>query len=208
MPDQPITEDKELIGLLNKLGKQPADADQDPEVEQDQEPISVRPEVVRDTPIITEIPKPVVEPELRQPEPPKVPKSDLMNDIPQPKDAAEVSQLLTKFATVIDTIIANYGTDRGQIELAIQLIEPMIREAATANRKVPPAFVDSWTRLLQTKAEINTNATSALDSVAKLLAAAKNNQLVVQTNVGNKAGGIDLVTLLQLPRTEDEDLTR
>jgi hypothetical protein len=205
MPDQPIAEDKELISLLNKLGKQPTDT-----IDSEQEPIaqSVRPEVVRDVPIIAEMSKSVVEPELRPPAPPEVPKSDLMNTAPQPKDAAEISQLLTKFATVIDTIIANYGTDRGQIELAIQLIEPMIREAATVNKKVPPAFVDSWTRLLQTKAEINTNATSALDSVAKLLAAAKNNQLVVQTNVGTKGGGMDLVTLLQLPRTEDEDLTR
>ena len=186
MPDQPIAEDKELISLLNKLGKQPTDT-----IDSEQEPIaqSVRPEVVRDVPIIAEMSKSVVEPELRPPAPPEVPKSDLMNTAPQPKDAAEISQLLTKFATVIDTIIANYGTDRGQIELAIQLIEPMIREAATVNKKVPPAFVDSWTRLLQTKAEINTNATSALDSVAKLLAAAKNNQLVVQTNVAPRAAG-------------------
>lgn len=114
-----------------------------------------------------------------------------------------VKQLLAKFGQSVETIINNQKTDRDQVEQAIVLVEKKVKDAIDSGSKLSPAFLDAYARLLQTKADINTNASKVLDSVAKLLAAGKGNDLIVNINSG-KTGELDLEQFLQQPPYEDE----
>lgn len=114
-----------------------------------------------------------------------------------------IKQLLAKFGQSVETIINNQKSDREQVEQAIILVEKKVKDAVDSGSKLSPAFLDAYARLLQTKADINTNASKVLDSVAKLLAAGKGNDLIVNINNG-KTGELDLEEFLQQPAYEDE----
>jgi len=129
--------------------------------------------------------------------------SNLLKIENQTTDDIGIKQLLSKFGASVDTIISNQRADRDQVEKAITLVEKKVKDAVDSGSKLSPAFLDAYARLLQTKAEINTNASKVLDSVAKLLAAGKGNDLIV--NINNKeTGGLDLESFLQQPKYEDE----
>ena len=84
--------------------------------------------------------------------------------------------------------------------------EQQVKEARAAGQKLPQAFIDGWVKLLAVKSEINTNATGVLDSVAKLIASAKNNNIII--NMGgdkNQNTTINLEALLSQERKEDEE---
>ena len=61
-------------------------------------------------------------------------------------------------------------------------------------------------KLLGIKSDINANSVGILDSMARLLAAAKNNNLIVNINNEMK-GGLDLDALLSQPKRFDETST-
>lgn len=153
---------------------------------------------------------PIVEPELVPANeniklPPNVEMSPLL---PKKIDPAEldvvslqVQELLVAYNDHFKTTVKNYDKDRTQAEQLISLIETVVRSSIMQKGASP--YVDALVRLLAIKAEINTNATSALDSIAKLLAAAKSNDIIVNLG-GVQKGQLDLEALLSQPKREDE----
>lgn len=128
--------------------------------------------------------------------------SDLIAPIKE-EDSIGIKILLTKFGTTVDSIIQNYEKDRGQIDKAIEFFETEVRDAQKAGKKLSPAFVEGWAKLLSAKAEINMSATSSLDSIAKLLSAGKGNELVISLSGNVQKGTLDLEALLKQPDPEE-----
>jgi hypothetical protein len=115
-------------------------------------------------------------------------------------------ELLKTFPTIANKIIANHASDREQVEQAIKFLETQMKNMGN---KLPAVILETWAKLLATKAEINANANGVLDSSAKLLAAAKNNNIIINVGDDNKSiGGLDLAALLAQPQRDDEALTR
>jgi hypothetical protein len=61
--------------------------------------------------------------------------------------------------------------------------------------------MESWVKAASSKAEININKTKLLDSIAKLLAAAKNNNILFEVNIDT---GDDLTDILRQESRFDE----
>lgn len=112
-------------------------------------------------------------------------------------------EFLEKFVNVANEIVENHTKDRNQIEEAIKYFSEEVKEARQLGIKLPPALIDGWVKLLATKSDVNANATGVLDSMAKLLAAAKNNNLIININDNNP--GINLEEILSQPAKEDEE---
>ena len=113
-------------------------------------------------------------------------------------------ELLRTFPNAAKTIIANHAKDREQVENAIKQIEDQMQDAG----KISAAMYETWAKLLSIKAEINANANGVLDSSAKLLAAAKNNNIIINVGGEKSIGGLDLTALLAQPAQGDEMLMR
>lgn len=131
-------------------------------------------------------------------------KTDLFNTPKEPEDEKSFAskEFLEKFVNVANEIVTNHTKDRDQIEEAISYFAAEVKQARQLGLKLPPALIDGWVKLLATKSDVNANATGVLDSMAKLLAAAKNNNLIVNIN---KAGpGFDIEAILSQPAKEDE----
>jgi hypothetical protein len=90
------------------------------------------------------------------------------------------------------------------LENAIGYFENEVKEATKQNKRISPAMVEAWTKLLQTKTEVNTNASRVLDSVARLISAGKGNDLIINLNQAKSANGIDLNAILAQPAYDDE----
>lgn len=154
---------------------------------------------------------PIVEPELKPAnENIKLPANVEMSPLLPPKKvdggeldvvSLQVQELLIAYGDHFKTTVKNYDKDRVQIEQVISLLDTVVRTSILQKGASP--YVDALARLLATKAEINTNATSALDSIAKLLAAAKSNDVIVNLG-GVQKGQLDLEALLSQPKREDE----
>ena len=212
--------DQELIDLLSSLSPQktitldtsnpnpPKVEEPPPPVEEPppQEEPSIPSEDEEAPPVIVEKP-PIVEPELIPASPPEiepVPEAALAKIPPPTPDQVQFRQLLVRFQNSVNLIAENQVADREQIEKAIVFYEQQVKNGALTALAARP-FVEGWVALLGTKAEINANATSLLDSISKLLAAGKANDLV-NINIGGKAGSgdFDLEKLLGQPLKEDE----
>jgi hypothetical protein len=140
-----------------------------------------------------------------------IPPSDLLTINEKANDLiAPFIELLRIFPNTAKKIIDNHAKDRDQVENAIILMEGQMETIRSQNGKIPAAMLEAWVKLLAIKAEINANANGVLDSSAKMLAAAKNNNIVI--NVGEldkqSMSGLDLNALLSQPPRSDEALTR
>jgi hypothetical protein len=147
----------------------------------------------------------VVEPVVTPNKKKAKPKSDLLEEKPE-EDKLGLKKLIMDFGKTADVIVHNYDVDRGQVNNALIYFEQQVKEARAAGQKLPQAFIDGWVKLLAVKSEINTNATGVLDSVAKLIASAKNNNIII--NMGgdkNQNTTINLEELLSQDRKEDEE---
>ena len=210
-------EDKELVALLSSLSPQKTitldtSNPNPPKVEEPPPPVEV-PQEEPSTPSDEEAPPPIVEkppiiePELIPASPPEtepVPEASLAKIPPPTPDQVQFRQLLVRFQNSVNLIAENQVADREQIEKAIVFYEQQVKNGALTALAARP-FVEGWVALLGTKAEINANATSLLDSISKLLAAGKANELV-NINIGGKegSGDFDLEKLLGQPPKEDE----
>lgn len=197
-PDVSVLDD-ELVNLLKSTKKEPV------EEPKPQSPVELpKPQLPAEPPIVQVAAPPVI---LLQAKPePNLPKADLVKIEDGPQDDLNIKAILAKFGTSLDLILANHTQDRAQIETTIQFVDTQIKAAVTGDKKISPMFIDALVRLLQTKAEINTNATSVLDSITKLLSAGKKNELLV--NIGAKGGDLDIMKLLSQPRRDDEGTIR
>jgi hypothetical protein len=129
------------------------------------------------------------------------PKAELMTE--EENADLGIKQLLSKFGNTVEQIIENQDADRKQIDDAIQFLEGVIKDANNNNKKLSPVYIDAWTRLMQSKADVNANASKVLDSVAKLISAGKGNELIIK-NDNITSGSLDLEALLEQEKYEDE----
>lgn len=218
--DETLTEDEELAKLLGEV--EPTDVDLN-KIVGPADKIDVAPKKPKKKkkpqpePKLAEMPKakkpekkevaaPVEEPELvpaviEQKEPPP---SELIQEEEEGKEQAGVRQLVMKFAGVVDEVLENNTENRKQLQEAIEYLDTQIKEARESGAKLSPVFVEQWAKLMIAKAEINTNTSKVLDSVAKLVAAGKGNELVIVNNNMEKTGSLDLESLLSQPAYEDE----
>jgi hypothetical protein len=106
-------------------------------------------------------------------------KSELIKPEKEPQDKLGLRKLVLDFSKTADVVSKNYESDRNRVEVAVAYFEHIVRDAQDNSKKLSPAFVEGYVKLLAIKAEINTSATSLLDSIAKLVSAAKNNNIII-----------------------------
>lgn len=172
----------------------------DEDVEDVPAPVTPVPPVPPPAPLV-----PVEEPVFTQPSDEPIVPSELLVPTPEKDDELGVKDLLQKFRTHANKIIGDHDADRQQIQEAIRMLQPYVEQSVAGSKpKITSIIVESWAKLLQTKAEITSNGVSVLDSISRLISAAKNNQIVLnQQNV--QAGSVDLKDILSQPPEEDED---
>jgi hypothetical protein len=151
------------------------------------------------------VPDPVLEPPKAPPAPVIIP-SQLMEPPKSAVDLVGINQILDMFRTSLNEIITNQRADRNQLDENITFIGEYIRSAIRSGQRISPIFVDAYTRLLATKTDVNSNASRALDSVSRFLAAIKRNELIVKP--GEEGASEDIIQMLNQPAEEDEGLTK
>jgi hypothetical protein len=109
------------------------------------------------------------------------------------------AQLLRQYLTVYEKFLVNYDSDRAQIEKTIKHLEDVVFNMPGA----PRVNLEMLVAALRTKAETNGNIVKALDSVAKILAAAKGTQVLINNNNSGSAQ-MDLAKILSTPAYPDE----
>jgi PHP family Zn ribbon phosphoesterase len=150
----------------------------------------------------------IKEPALIQAEPlePNLPPSDLIKAQDNKNINDNFKRLIELFGTSVNEIINNQHTDREQVDSAIQIVQAQINTMIqSGNTKGIGVYLDAWARLLQTKAEVNANAPRSMDSIAKLLSAAKSNDLIINLGGGAAKGTLNLEELLSQPMKDDID---
>lgn len=132
-------------------------------------------------------------------------KSELITPEKEPQDKLGLRKLVLDFSKTADVVSKNYENDRNRVEVAVAYFEHIVRDAQDNGKKLSPAFVEGYVKLLAIKAEINTSATSLLDSIAKLISAAKNNNIII--NLGGAEDNnlsLNLEELLsQAPKSDE-----
>lgn len=196
--------DAELISILDEDAPQDlTEVDEPEELSELVSPIENEDTAIQiSDPPLREVEDPIDDPDLvpvRRIEPPAA------NLTAADEDTGDIGirQLLSKFGNTVEQIIINQETDRKQIDDAIQFLEGVIKSARDKGEKLSPVYVDAWTRLMQSKADVNANASKVLDSVAKLVSAGKGNELVIK-NDSVSTGSLDLESLLEQEKYEDE----
>jgi hypothetical protein len=118
-----------------------------------------------------------------------------------PSDSLQIdaSQLLKQYLTVYEKFLNNYDDDRAQIERTIKHLENVVFNIPGA----PRVNLEMLVAAQRTKAETNGNIVKALDSIAKILAAAKGTQVLINNN-NNGSAQLDLAKILSSPLYPDE----
>jgi len=152
---------------------------------------------------ITKIQPPLVqEEEQAQTPPPAPPPAPPVVAVPaevMSQEQIDAMKLMRQYISVYDKFLKNYDTDREQIEKTISHLEDIVFNVGGAQR----VHIEMLVAALRTKAETNGNIVKALDSVAKILAATKGTQVLIQNNNNNNAQK-DLAEILKAPLYPDE----
>jgi hypothetical protein len=155
-----------------------------------------------DAPIdITKIEPPIIEepitPTAVVPAPPAPP--PVAQSAPSDPAQIDATQLLKQYLSVYEKFLNNYDSDRAQIEKTIKHLEDIVFNFPGA----PRVNLEMLVAAQRTKAETNGNIVKALDSIAKILAAAKGTQVLINNN--NSSGTqMDLAKILSQPLYPDE----
>lgn len=146
---------------------------------------------------ITKIEPPLAEePMVPAPAPPPTPTLPVVPPVdPNQIDAAK---LLKQYLAVYEKFLTNYDADRDQIEKTIKHLEDIVLNVGGAQR----VHVEMLVAALRVKTETNGNVVKALDSIAKILAAAKGTQVLINNNSTNTQ--VDLAKILAQPLYPDE----
>jgi hydrogenase maturation factor HypF (carbamoyltransferase family) len=187
-----MSQNQELIEILSSVS----------EPEPPEEP-PAQPVAQSTAPIVP----PLIEPSLIQaitPEPNRPPSSLVESQDDKNNINENFKRLIELFGTSVNEIIHNQHSDREQANSAIQIVQTQINQMIqNGNTKGIGVYLDAWARLLQTKAEINANAPRSMDSIAKLLSAAKSNDLIINIGGGAAQGTLNLEALLSQPVKDD-----
>jgi len=184
-----VTEDSDLVSIL---GGSDEDIIEEPVPAEPEQP-PVAKEITVTEPILETVKTTYTEPEI-------------FKDKPEDETSKRINELIKLFGSTVEVIVNNYATDRAQVESAISYFEDQVKVARAAKEKLPPSIIEGWVKLLMVKAEINSNSVGVLDSMAKLLAAAKNNNLVINIGEGGQTGGLNLEKLLSQEPKDDEQI--
>lgn len=111
----------------------------------------------------------------------------------------DAAKLLKQYLAVYEKFLTNYDADRDQIEKTIKHLEDLVLNVGGAQR----VHVEMLVAALRVKSETNGNVVKALDSIAKILAAAKGTQVLINNN-NNGSAQIDLAKILAQPLYPDE----
>lgn len=117
-------------------------------------------------------------------------------DIPE-ELKQHIEAFVKKFSDVTGEILNNYRDDRDEIGQTIKYLDGIVK----GHPKVSQIYVEMLVSALRTKAENNTSIIKLLDSIAKLIAAGKGNQIFAQNTT---IVGEDLEKLLSQKTFEDE----
>lgn len=147
---------------------------------------------------ITKIQPPIVEEPLLLP-PIQPPADATLVEVKPDAMQIDAAKLVKQYLTVYEKFLNNYDADRGQIEKTIKHLEDIVFNVGGAQR----VHIEMLVAALRTKAETNGNIVKALDSVAKILAAAKGTQVLINNNNSSSAQQ-DLAKILEKPLYPDE----
>jgi len=148
----------------------------------------------------------VPDPDLAAPQDDMEPARLMDGDGDDAEMSRRVKNLLSLFSGSVEQIVHNQAEDRREVSSMATLLGDYVRQRLQGGevRGMGP-FLDALARLLQTKADINSNSSRALDSIAKLLSASKSNDVILSLNSsGPSLDGLDLEALLRQPPAEDE----
>ena len=199
MPEdvEQIDIDKELVDLLETISTEDKeDPRKPPEPEPESEP---EPE-----PAESEGQKIPPDPPLKENKEIELPKTvspeivDAPEDMPEDDLSIPLKELTRKFGERIDVVFENSILDRVDIQEVIDYCKGVVDESG----RVPSVVIESWVKAATAKADININSTKLLDSIAKFLAAAKNNNIFV---VCGEAAPDDFEALLNQDARFDEE---
>lgn len=147
---------------------------------------------------ITKIEPPIVEDPL-PPELPAPPAPAPTEVVEAPSTSViDAPKLVKQYLDVYEKFLTNYDSDRDQIEKTIKHLEDVVFNVGSAQR----VHIEMLVAALRTKAETNGNIVKAMDSVAKILAAAKGTQILINNSNGNMQK--DLAAILKTPLYPDE----
>lgn len=187
-----MDDEQSLEDVLNEIGGQdPLPTGSPIDITQIQPPII-------EEPIEPAKPKtiPLPTPELLAPSgPPETIIAEVKPDVMQ----IDAAKLVKQYLTVYEKFLNNYDADRGQIEKTILHLEDIVFNVGGAQR----VHIEMLVAALRTKSETNGNIVKALDSVAKILAAAKGTQVLINNNNSGSAQQ-DLAKILEKPPYPDE----
>lgn len=181
-----MDENEELKNVLDEIGAQ------------DPLPTGSPIDITKIQPPIVEEPEPVQQPvALSAPNTP--PTTDIAVTAPTEVAQIDAAKLIKQYLTVYEKFLNNYDADRDQIERTIKHLEDIVFNVGGAQR----VHIEMLVAALRTKAETGGNIVKALDSVAKILAAAKGTQVLINNNNSGSAQ-VDLAKILERPPYPDE----
>ena len=100
----------------------------------------------------------------------------------------EISAAMNVFMNSVQDILNRQKLDREEVQEAIDWFKNYVLTGdAVVNGRLSSAATEGWVKSLQVKSDINANASRVLDSVSKLIAASKNNDLLRE----QQSGGYD-----------------
>ena len=108
----------------------------------------------------------------------------------------QFTQIFKQYNTIFDDIIQNYQHDRVQAQEVIDAFMAVI----TTGGKIPRIYLEKVADAVRAKNEIAQTALRALESIPKLMAASKNNDIFNQVNMN-----FDVSQLAELLKTESYD---
>lgn len=135
--------------------------------------------------------EPVVsEPEIIQ-NAPELPPPDLP-ETASPDVSSAMTELARKFGEAVDKAFSNHDIDRAKLDDVIMFLEEKVAEGG----KIPAVVIEQYVNAVKTKADTNINISKLLDSIAKLLAASKNNPLIMGSDTDIGGDDVDWGQLL------------
>lgn len=133
---------------------------------------------------------------------PKLVDDDILEDEEKLPSADDFQQqfysLLAKYHPITDDIIKTYKKDRQQA----QMILDHFVDALAAGGRIPRVYIEKIADILKAKNDISQVPIRMLDSIAKLMSAAKGSDVLQQVNMSFDSS--QLAKLLETGRYEDE----
>lgn len=123
--------------------------------------------------------------------------------VPESRKELPFIQLAKQFGKTVNTILENCDADRNQLQNVAADMKAKLDQIMESENKVPTAIVEAWVAAVSKKADVNIGATKLLDSIAKLLAAGKNNELLRDSG-DEDFGSMNFDDLLDQDKYDDE----